>query len=474
MQWNEPVILLVDDEPQILVSSRLTLAGGGIGNRIETLNDSRGVPAFLERENVAAIVLDLFMPHVTGLELLPLIVREHPGIPVIVMTALDEAGTAVEAMKAGAFDYLVKPVESERLVSTVKKALEMGHLSREVSSLKECLFSDDLRHPEAFAGIAAASKQMRAVFQYVEVVGPSRQPVLIMGETGVGKELVANAVHTVSGFTGPFVPVNVAGLDDVMFSDTLFGHRKGAYTGADSNREGLIARATGGTLFLDEIGDLNETSQIKLLRLLQEGEYYPVGSDTARRSDARIVCATNRDLQEMMGKGGFRKDLYYRLCAHQVRIPPLRERLDDIPPLLEFFLAEGAKAFGKKKPTPPPEMVTLLSLYNFPGNVREMQALVYDAVARHAAGVLSMETIREAIGEDRASLVPPSAGAAAEGEPMTKIFGRFPTIRDVEDYLIAEAMKLARGNQGMAAGLLGITRQTLNKRLRVGGSTEGA
>ena len=189
---------------------------------------------------------------------------------------------------------------------------------------------------------------MSSIFQYCEVVAKSQQPVIIIGETGVGKELIAKAIHDLSGLRGKFVPVNVAGLDDNMFSDTLFGHKKGAFTGADQTRSGLIAQASGGTLFLDEIGDLAELSQVKLLRLLQEQEYYPVGSDIPMVSDARIIAATNRDLRKLTEAGKFRNDLYFRLCAHQVHIPPLRERLDDIPVLLDHFLDEAAKTFKKK------------------------------------------------------------------------------------------------------------------------------
>lgn len=457
-------IVLVDDEENILKASRLILIGNGFGN-VVTLQDSRQLMPLLEEGGAVAVVLDLFMPHLSGSELLPQVVERFPHIPVIVMTAVDETETAVNCMKAGAFDYLVKPVESGRLIASVTKALEMGAMSRELNSLKECLLDDRLDHPEAFASIVTDSKKMRAVFQYLEVVSRSRQPILITGETGVGKELFARAVHDLSGVKGEFVAVNVAGLDDAMFSDTLFGHKKGAFTGADQARDGLIARAAGGTLFLDEIGDLNEASQIKLLRLLQEKEYYPVGSDMARKSEARLVCATNRDLKKRIEKESFRNDLYYRLCAHQVQIPPLRERLEDLPLLVDHFLAEAATSLDRKKPTPPPELLTLLSVYHFPGNVRELQALIHDAVARHSSGVLSLDSLRSVIGGEAAQLIP-QGSASSPDDPLSAIFGRFPTVREVEDYLMEEAMKRAKGNQGIAATMLGITRQTLNKRLQ--------
>jgi two-component system response regulator HydG len=465
MNAQSPV-LFVDDEPHILKSSKLLIEGSGIVNPVMTLQDSRDVMSFLENRPAAVVLLDLFMPGLSGLELLPSIVRTYPHIPVIVMTAVDETDTAVECMKSGAFDYLVKPVESGRLISCGGRALELRVLSEELTSLKDRLVLDRLNNPEAFAGVITCSKKMRGLFQYVEVVAPTRQPVLITGETGVGKELFARAIHDLSGCTGEFVPVNAAGLDDTMLSDALFGHKRGAFTGADQPREGLIAKAAGGTLFLDEIGDLNEGSQIKLLRLLQEREYYPVGSDTAKRSTARIVVASNKNLKQEITAGRFRNDLYFRLCAHQVDIPPLRERTEDLPLLLDHFLSEAARSLGKKKPTPPPELAVLLATYAFPGNVRELQALVQDAVARHTGGVLSMEAFRKAIGD---VLLPPAA-PTENPENMEALlagmFGRFPTIQEMEDALITQAMKISRGNQGIAAGMLGMTRQTLNKKLR--------
>jgi DNA-binding NtrC family response regulator len=386
---------------------------------------------------------------------------------VILATANNDLELVVNCIKEGAFDYLTKPVDVKRLVTSVRKALEMRSLSSELSALKHYMLTDRLDHPHAFQSIVTGNKAMRAIFQYLEVISATRQPVLVTGETGTGKELIAKAIHNLSGCKGEYVALNVAGLDDNMFSDTLFGHKKGAYTGADDSRDGLISRGAGGTLFLDEIGDLNELSQIKLLRLLQEQEYYPVGSDFLKKSDARIVLATNRDLREQIKQGKFRNDLYYRLCAHRVHLPPLRERLDDIPPLLEHFLTLISQKLNKKKPTPPPELSVLLTLYNFPGNIRELEALVFDAVLRHRSGVLSMETFREVIGHERLVSPTPSSDAPGSENPLCAIFGHFPTIDEVEEYMIREAMKMAKGNQGLAGNILGMGRQTLNKRLKL-------
>ncbi len=457
-------ILIVDDEAFILKASKLFLQSSGIRNVI-TLQDSQQVMSVLASQPIAVAVVDLNMPNISGLELLPRIIEQYPHIPVIMVTASDEIETVVKCMRSGAFDYLVKPVDSNRLVGSVQKALELNEISGELSSLKQRLLNDQLDQPAAFAAMITASKKMRAIFQYVEVVAATRQPIIITGETGTGKELMARAVHELSGCSGDFVALNVAGLDDNMFSDTLFGHKKGAFTGADQVREGLIAKAGGGTLFLDEIGDLSEMSQIKLLRLMQEKEYYPVGSDMVKKSDARIVLATNRDLQQLIAAGKFRNDLYYRLRAHQVQIPALRDRLEDVPLLLDHFLAVAATTFTKRTPTPPPELVTMLSHYKFPGNVRELEAAVYDAVARHDSGVLSMESFREILGDRQMS---PAGGlvATADNDPLTMVFGHFPTISEVEDYLVDKALLMAKGNQGMAANLLGMSRQTLNKRLQ--------
>ena len=457
-------VLLVDDEDHILTTSSLSLRTNGVAH-IMTLQDSREVMPLLARRNIAAIVLDLHMPHLSGQELLQKIVRDYPGIPVILMTANDDIQTVVSCMKAGAFDYLVKPVESSQLVGRVKKAIEMRELSSELTMLKQRLLTDNLEHPEAFAAIVTGNKAMRAMFQYIEVVAGTRQPIMITGETGVGKELLARAIHDLSGCSGAYVPINVAGLDDNMFSDTLFGHRKGAFTGADQPREGLIEKASKGTLFLDEIGDLNEASQVKLLRLLQEQEYYPVGSDLLKKSSARIVLATNRDIPEMIKAGTFRNDLYYRLFAHRVHIPPLRERPEDVPLLLDHMIAAAARQLGRKKPTPPPELAVLLGLYSFPGNVRELEALAFDAVARHTSGVLSMESFRDVIGDAQPMPQTASTTATDVSKSLVDYFGHFPTINEIEKYMISEAMKMAQGNQGMAAKLIGMGRQTLNKRL---------
>ncbi|MCA1793544.1 MAG: sigma-54 dependent transcriptional regulator [Desulfobacteraceae bacterium] len=341
-------ILVVDDEPEILVAVDTTLRMAGFDNII-TINDARDVIRHMERQIPGLILLDLNMPHINGGRLLKIIRKTWPRIPVIVLTGTIAVDTAVQCMKIGAMDYVVKPVEEDRLITAVKQALEMtGETGKK--PLHQDLFAQ-IKNPAAFRRIITQDRQMHSIFHYVEAIAPSLQPVLICGETGVGKELIGQCIHTLSSRKGKLVVVNVAGLDDNVFSDTLFGHVPGAFTGADKTRSGLIEAAAGGTLFLDEIGDLAMTSQVKLLRLLQEGDYLALGSDRTRHSDARIIASTNQDLWALEKQGKFRKDLIFRLSTHTLTLPPLRDRLLDLPLLLDRFVCQAADELGK--PIPP-------------------------------------------------------------------------------------------------------------------------
>ncbi len=460
----QSTVLLVGDDAQTLEQTRLQLLNAGIGP-VFVLADSRVTLPFLEKHVVSLIILDM-TPAMNKAELLSRICRDYPNIPVVVESASCDVDLAVSCMKEGILDYIVRPFEPERLITAVENALNFNNTQQEASSLKEYLLNDRLKHPEAFAEIKTSSRKMRSIFQYSEIVACSPQAVLITGETGVGKELFAHAIHRISRVRGQFVSINVAGLDDAMFSDTLFGHKKGAFTGADQYRDGLVCKAANGTLFLDEIGDLNELSQVKLLRLLQEREYYPVGADLVSTSTARIVLATNVNLQERIKEGRFRRDLYYRLCSHQIHIPALRERREDIPALLVSFIEESARHFGKSAPDVSPELIKALTEYDFPGNVRELQARVSDAVARHEDGMLSLDDFSGiSVATSQRS---PGHCVAFTGDDagIYSLFGRLPTFREVEDYLLVEALKISEGNYAVAASMLGVTRQTISKRLK--------
>jgi DNA-binding NtrC family response regulator len=456
-------ILMVDDEAQALDSFETTLLFASINNIIRC-QDSRDVMSLLSRQEIEVMLLDLSMPHVPGEELLSIVTKDFPEVPVIIITGLNDVETAVACMKSGAFDYMVKPVEKNRLISGVKRAIEIRELQRENRLLRAHVLSGQLEHPEVFSEIVTNSKTMQSIFQYIEAISNSPQPVLITGETGVGKELVAKAIHTLSNRKGNFVPVNVAGLDDNVFADTLFGHKKGAFTGADQARSGLIEQASGGTLFLDEIGDLSPTSQVKLLRLLQDGEFFPLGSDIAKHSDARIVVATNQNLETLQESGKFRKDLYYRLCAHHIHIPPLRDRQEDLPILVDHFLEKASKTLSKKKPTPPTELFALLATYSFPGNIREMESMIFDAVSRHKSGQFSLDVFRSYIGQRNATL------DTDHTEPVmvaSSLREKVDTISQItEKQMIIDALNKTNQNRTKAAELLGISRRTLQNKIK--------
>jgi len=368
-------------------------------------------------------------------------------------------------MKSGAFDYIVKPVDNTRLITSIRRGLDLREIRNENVRLKEYLLEDKLEKPDVFENIITQSPVMRSIFKYIEAIANTPLPVLITGETGVGKELVAKSIHDASGRKGEIVVVNVAGVDDHLFSDTLFGHKKGAFTGAENDRNGMVHLAENGTLFLDEIGDLSIESQVKLLRLLQERSYYPLGSDLAKLTNARVIVATNRNLESMIEKANFRQDLFYRLNTHHVHIPSLKERKQDIPLLVNRFLEKAASTLNKKKPTPPKELFTLLSTYHFPGNIRELEGLIFDAVSLHKSGVLSIDIFRQKLfGEGLLNHIGPKE--ATSHKNLVTFKDELPTIKEAEEELINEALKRADGNQTIAAQLLGISRNALNNRLR--------
>ncbi len=460
-------VLMVDDEPAWLRSMTLMLERlGGVTN-VETCYDSREVLNRLGQKEYSLVLLDNIMPHLSGLELLPEIVENHPDVPVIILTGVNQVESAVACIKAGAFDYFVKTSEDERLVAGVQRALRMRELAYETRKLQEGLARDRLDHPEVFDAIVTRDRRMHALLHYAEAIASSRQPVLITGESGVGKELVARAIHQLGRAGGPWMAVNVAGLDDAIFADTLFGHARGAFTDAGQERSGLIDQARGGTLFLDEIGSLSLESQAKLLRVLQDGEYYPLGSDRPKKMQARVIVATNEDLDRLQQEGRFRKDLYYRFRTHHLHLPPLRERQGDLMLLVESFLREAARELERPCPAVPRELEALLRNYDFPGNVRELRAMVFDAVALCRGRRLGLEAFRRAMGLDSEASTGAERPSIARDEDDSIRFGSsLPTLREAAEALVNEALRRADGNQGLAARLLGISRPALNKRLK--------
>lgn len=454
-------VLLVDDEIAWLKTLALTLRSRANINNIFTCQDGVSALEMLERHAIGVVLLDLNMPKISGEALLEQILENYPNVIVIVISGLNQIDTVVTCMKKGAFDYYVKTDEEDRIVNGVLRAVRMVEMRQEYQAMSHRLVSGQLREPQVFNDIITCNKRMLSLFTYLEAVAHSPQPILITGESGVGKELMAQAAHTLSGCKGKLVAVNAAGLDDTMFSDTLFGHVKGSYTGADQRRQGLIEQAEGGTLFLDEIGDLSIASQVKLLRLLQEGEYYPLGSDNPKRLNARIIVATHQDLSAKEARGEFRRDLYYRLRAHHVDIPPLRERADDIALLLDAFIAEAAEALNRPRLSYDRSLINLLMGYAFPGNIRELKSMVFDAMSTCRDGkCLTTETFRAAMRES------PKVVARADIDNPFEGFSRLPSFSEAANMLVQEAMNRTNNNQTMAARLLGISQPALNKRLK--------
>jgi DNA-binding NtrC family response regulator len=456
-------VLLIDDEAAWLHGLSLALERSSGISRITSCNDSRQVMQLLQTTDIDLILLDITMPHISGDELLPLIVEAHPELPVIILTGINQIELSVRCMKLGAFDFFVKSVEQQQLFTSIQRAIKMLALQRENRQLNQHFLNAELEQPEHFSKICSCDPQLLTICKYLEAVAPGPNPILIIGESGTGKELFARAVHTIGRPNGPWIALNAAGLDDNVFADTLFGHLRGAFTGAEQNRAGMIESAADGTLFLDEIGDLSPASQIKLLRLLQEGEYLPLGADRPRKSQARIVLATNADLQQRLAAGTFRRDLYYRLAAHQVKLPPLRKRSNDLPLLIKHLLEKLAAQLGKPAPDYPAELPILLGTYHFPGNIRELEGMLANALSTHQKGTLSMASFRETIGP-----LTDSTGETGRQESQKKLLfsETLPSLEEAGELLVTEAMERSQGNQTIAAGLLGISRPALSKRLK--------
>ena len=473
IQEKQYKILLVDDEEEVLNTSRFALRTAMIKD-VMTCSDSTKVMELLEENNIDIMVMDIVMPHLSGKELLKQVREKHPEILVIMMTGLNDLDNVVECMRLGAIDYLDKPVGNLRLVTSIKRAIEFKEIQKENLNLRKTFLDTELRNPKLFDHIITQNGQMKKIFKYLEAISMSSRAVLITGETGTGKELIAESVHKLSGRKGEYVTINVAGLDDTLFSDALFGHKKGAFTGAGHNREGLLEKAQGGTLFLDEIGDLSMSSQVKLLRLLQEKEYYQLGDDIKKTTDARFVVATSQDIVEKVNEGTFRKDLYYRLHAHQVHIPPLRERKEDIELLAELFIKKASEEMGIKGLEIDPMVTQALLSYDFPGNIRELEAVLFNAVSQTINGM----SIVEAIQNDVQGIELPKAVTSEATSPevhvdvqhnilscMEKI-ETIPTVDEMVDKLVEVALNKNNQNQTYAAKILGLSRQGLVNRMK--------
>ncbi|MFL5540853.1 MAG: sigma-54-dependent transcriptional regulator, partial [Longimicrobiaceae bacterium] len=385
---SETRVLIVDDETAILDTLRILLKREGFA--VETaVGGQQGIDRMRElRPDV--VLTDVRMPGVGGLEVL-LAARElDPSLPVILMTAQASLQTAIRAVNEGAFYYIQKPFANDELLAIVRRASESRQLKRENQQLRTEIRRRD--RGDAVRPIGKSRPFLEAL-KLAETVGPTDSTVLISGESGTGKEVLARYLHELSGRAdGPFVSINCGALPENLLESELFGHVRGSFTGAVRDKQGLFVAAKGGTFFLDEVGEMSPATQVKLLRVLQEREYHPLGDDAAKPLEARVVAATHQDPSKL------RRDLYFRLRAYHVRIPPLRERTGDLPALIHHFVREAAHDLDRKPPVVPDRLYRLLSRYDFPGNVRELRAMVFDAVARHTAGPLPVEPVLESTG----------------------------------------------------------------------------
>ncbi|MCJ7774660.1 MAG: sigma-54 dependent transcriptional regulator, partial [Desulfobacterales bacterium] len=434
-------ILIVDDDEGLLLSIKAWLLSAGMPEPA-LISDSKNAMEVIRDNSFHLILLDLVMPHVTGLELLKQIKEEYPDIECIVVTAIDEASSAVQAISMGAYDYLVKPINSEKLIITINRGLERYNLKHELNLFSRKQSFSTLKDPDAFNKMIAEDEAMARVFLQVEAVAPTDYSVVINGESGTGKELLARTIHNLSNrSTAPFFAVNMASFTKTIFEDEFFGHTKGAYTDAISEKRGFFEEAHGGTLFLDEITDLDPSLQGKILRAIEERELYRLGSTTVRNVDVRIIAASNKNIGEEIEKGCFRADLFYRLDMYHIEIPPLRERKNDILPLARHFLNIHAGSNKKKIDSIGLDLAESLLEYPFPGNVRELENIITAAVLIEKSNKLTLSSAQ--------TLTPASRQAVNNSQ-------KFPTLAELEKYHIQQALQKADGNRAQAAKILGI------------------
>lgn len=465
-QSFNPKIILVDDEEMCLKAMELTLKSAGFKS-ITKCQDGRKLLEIINANGCDLVVLDIMMPNISGIDLFKNIRKHYPHITIIMASGVEDVDTVVDFMKNGARDYILKPLEPTRFVSAVKHSMEVQALLMENQALSQSLLSEELSNPQIFEPIITCSEKMYSIFRYIEAIAPTQHSVLIIGETGVGKELVAKSIHDASARKGEFVALNVAGLDDAVFTDTLFGHVKGSFTGADSARKGLVEKAAGGTLFLDEIGDSSLASQVKLLRLLQEKEYLPLGSDIQKQADTRIIAATCKKIEDLENPEAFRKDLYFRLKTHYIKVPPLRERKEDIKILFNYFLDKAVNQTELQYPLIPNELYGILAKYDFTGNVRELEGMVYDCLSHSSSGKISIQYFHDKLEYNPITVDNLSANqeSSSTSDDLISFSSQLPTLKECSNMLIQEALSRTEGNLSQAASILGITRQALGQRL---------
>ena len=443
-------VLVVDDDEGLLLSIKATLVSSGLPEPA-LISDSRNVLGYVRKHPFRLILLDLMMPHLNGLEVLEKIKAEFPNTECVIVSASDEVATAVQAMTLGASDYLVKPLNSEKLIALVHRTLEKCNLQDELARFGRKKVFSELRNPQAFSDLVAEDESMALVFHQVEAVAGTDYSVVIHGESGTGKEMLARVIHRLSNRSkAPFYAVNMASVSKTIFEDEFFGHAKGAYTDASSERRGFFEAAHGGTLFLDEITELDPSLQAKLLRVIEEREFYRLGSTEIRSVDVRIIAATNRDINEEIIEGRFRADLFYRINMYNIAIPPLRERRDDILPLASHFLKVHAKTNKKKIQGLNPELAERLLQASFPGNVRELENMIAAAVLLEGGQTLSLASARNLL---------PYRG------PERRKNVELLTLDELEKRHINRVLEVTGGNRPKAAKILGVNVTTVYRKI---------
>ena len=447
MTAEKPSILIVEDEPKMRRLLELQLADEGF--RAQTVADAETALKMVNSGPFDLIVTDLKLPGMSGLEFLQAVKRGNAAVPIIIMTAYGTVESAVEAMKIGASDYVLKPFSLAELVLVIRKELASHQLREENRSLREAL-----GQRYQYDNIVARSEKMQAVLALVERVAPTNSTVLLGGESGVGKDLIARAIHQHSNrASGPFIKINSTAIPETLLESELFGYEKGAFSGATTSKPGKFELADKGTLFLDEIGDVPPAIQVKLLRVLQEREFERLGGTKTLKVDVRLIAATNRDLRAALEEGTFREDLYYRLNVVAIDIPPLRDHKEDIPALANFFLEKFARESGKPIRGITPAAMNLLLDFHWPGNVRELENIIERGVTLSAGSTLDVADVH---------LDAPAPRAAAGAAP---VLPSGMTLDQWEDEAIREALRQANGNKSQAARALGLSRNALRYRL---------
>lgn len=442
MKFN---VLVIDDEKNIRTGLAAALKLDGYEVFLAA-DGNEGMDIAL-RGDIDLVITDLRMPGMSGEEVLKKVTSETPGVPVIVLTGHGTVESAVDAMRAGAYDFLTKPLNLDRLSLLVKRALQSRELILQHRELER-----EVESRKSFEHIIGKSPAMMKVFEVLKRVAPTKASVLITGESGVGKELIADALHNLSPRKdNPFVKVHCAALAESLLESELFGHEKGSFTGAVSRKRGRFELAHSGTIFLDEIGEIDQTVQIKILRVLQEKKFERVGGEDTLEVDVRVVTATNRDLEKEIAEGRFREDLYYRLNVVRIHVPPLRERKDDLPLMITSFVHEFAEENGKKIEGMDTKARSVLYAYDWPGNVRQLRNCIESAVVMTSGTVITLDDL------------PPSIRSGAEVPSLLIPVG--VTMAEAEKQVILQTLSANSGNKSKTAEILGIGRKTLHRKL---------